>query len=627
MELWHGDLPDFIKAAESSALADQMRRSFLTLHRRVPGESEYLSWKESLRAMAKVADAHATKDDVGVLVEYHLPLSERRIDVMFFGDGPEGTPNSLLVELKRWNAVNLEDEYALNVLTGDQEHVHPSQQALDYAEYLKDVHSEYADQPFEIRPCSYCHEMSPVAGEVLRDSRFGELLTLSPVFVAGDEPEIGDLLAREVCGGRGIELMHHVRGGQFRPSRRLVESLDAVLSADDEWHLIDEQRKAFNAIWADVQRLRYSKERRAAVLVRGGPGTGKSVIAVQMLAEALRAGLATAHSTGGKAFTTVLQSRFKKARSVFRWNMNLRNAPPLGLDVLLVDEAHRIRENSDTRWTPRQDRNRRSQVNELLDAAKVSVFLLDEHQYMRPDEIGNSELIRNATRARNINLREYDLAAQFRCGGSREYTDWVDELLGLKAPGGGSWSGQYDFELVSFPEELDGYVGLGAPAKESRRLVAGFCWKWSAPIPGGQLVEDVAIGNWRRPWNRKRDARKHYTPEKDPYTLWATTAEGEGQVGCIYSAQGFEFDRVGVVWGPDLVWRAGAWMGQKKTSKDGGLRRATPEQVTRLVKNAYRVLLTRGIRGTRLLCLDPETRVHLQEQVAAARDRALAVVA
>jgi hypothetical protein len=392
MELWHGDLPDFIKAARTSVLADEMTRAFERLYRRAPADSEHTSWRESLSAMADVADESAT-DDVGVLVEYHLPLSERRIDVMLFGGASDGTANSLLVELKRWESVDLEDEYALNVLTGDTEHVHPSQQALDYAEYLRDVHSEYTDSPFGIRPCSYCHEMTPGGGAPLVDPRFSSLLAQSPVFLAGDEPALAKLLNEEIVQGRGVELMHHVRAGHSKPSRKVVECLDAVLHQDDEWHLLDEQRKAFNAIWSEVQRSHHERSRRSAVLVRGGPGTGKSVIAIQLLAHALRDGLAAAHATGGKAFTTVMRGKFTGARSVFIWNMNMRNAPALGLDLLLVDEAHRIRETSDTRFTPKAQQRRRSQIDELLDGSRVTVFLLDEHQYMRPDEIGSSRLV------------------------------------------------------------------------------------------------------------------------------------------------------------------------------------------------------------------------------------------
>jgi hypothetical protein len=618
MELWQGDLPDFISAASGPRLAADMSAAFTRIYRRRPAESEYVSWEQSLAAMAAVAD-EATTDDIGVLVEYHLPLSERRIDVMFFGRRAEGAAGTLLVELKRWESVSLEDEWALNVLTGDAEHVHPSQQALDYAGYLADTHSAYVAQEINVRPCAFCHEMSPAAGRPLRDPRFADLLARSPVFLAGEHEPLAELLNGEVGGGSGVSLMHKVRSGSFRPSKGIVQSLDAVLRHDDEWHLLDEQRLAFNAIWAEVQRLKDRRER-SAVLVRGGPGTGKSVIAVQLLVEALRAGLTAVHSTGGKAFTTVMRGTFTGAQPLFIWNRTLRHARPMELDLLLTDEAHRIRETSDNRWTKKTERNRRSQVDELLDAAKVSVFFLDEHQYMRPDEIGDTRLVKEATDRRSIALREYDLSAQFRCGGSREYVEFVDYLLGFRGEPPRNWKGHYSFEVAADPDDLETVLDLNPDG--SARLVAGFCWKWSEPRDDGSLVDDVVIGDWRRPWNRKEAKNKTYKPENHPYTLWATTAEGLGQVGCIYSAQGFEFDRVGVIWGPDLVWRDGRWLGQRRianktVSYDPGLRGTTGDQLTQLVRHAYRVLLTRGVRGTRVLCLDAETNQHLVRCIAA----------
>ena len=378
MDLWQGDLPDFIKAARSRQLASGMAQRYGEIYKRRPTESEYASWEQSLAAVASVADQAAT-DDIGVLVEYHLPLSERRIDVMFFGRRTDGRPGSLLVELKRWTEVSLEDECALNVISGGVEHVHPSEQALDYTAYLRDVHSNYADTDSSIQPCAYCHNMHEAGGHALVDPRFADRLARSPLFLSGDERRFAELLNREVGQGDGVSLMHQVRFGKFRPSKGIVQSLEAVLEYDDAWHLLDEQRKAFNAVWAEVQRLE-GAAKRSAILVRGGPGTGKSVVAVQLLAEALKDGLAAVHSTGGKAFTTVMRGTFTGTEGLFRWNRNLRNAQPMELDLLLTDEAHRIRETSDDRWTRREERGQRSQIDELLDAAKVSVFFLDEHQ-------------------------------------------------------------------------------------------------------------------------------------------------------------------------------------------------------------------------------------------------------
>jgi hypothetical protein len=391
----------------------------------------------------------------------------------------------------------------------------------------------------------------------------------------------------------------------------VIQRLEEVVKKDGRWTLLDTQRQAYNTILAHVRRAQ-ERGGRSAVLVRGGPGTGKTVIAVQLLADALREGFVAAHSTGGKAFTTTMRSKFPGADKLFIWNMATRTAPYQGLDLLLVDEAHRIRETSDTRFTPKAERGKKEQIHELLDAAKVSVFFLDENQFMRPDEVGESNLIREATGRLRIPLKEYDLTTQFRCGGCTEYLEWVDHLLGFRTAAPTGWGDRYRFDIADSPEDVDELMAQAKAAGETARLVAGFCWEWSEPLDDDTLVDDIVIGDWRRPWNRKAGDRQ-YRPERHPYTRWAETNEGEEQVGCVYSAQGFEFDRVGVIWGEDLVWRSGAWVAQKAKSFDSPVKRNA--EMLRLVRNAYRVLLTRGMRQTRVLCLDPETRAHVTAQL------------
>jgi hypothetical protein len=389
-----------------------------------------------------------------------------------------------------------------------------------------------------------------------------------------------------------------------------------VLQQREEWHLLDEQRTAFNAIHDEVRRQQ-ARAGRSVVIVRGAPGTGKTVVAVQLLAAALRLGWKAAHSTGGKAFTTALRSRFKGADGLFIWNLNTRNIAPQSLDLLLVDEAHRVRETSDTRFTKTSERGRRSQTAELIDAAKVTVFLLDENQFIRPDEIGRTEVFVRGAKSKGARLKEFDLTAQFRCGGATEYVDWVDWLLGFRVEPPEPWGDRFQLDLVDSPETLERLVPEARAVGETARLVAGFCWKWSPPLPNGDLVADVAIGGWRRPWNRK-PGNKPCKPAQHPYTRWAASEEGETQIGCIYSAQGFEFDRIGVIWGRDLIWRAGRWAAQPQESWDLPVKKASSDTLT-LLRNAYRVLLTRGLRGARLLVLDDETRRHLAEALAVAQ--------
>jgi hypothetical protein len=220
-------------------------------------------------------------------------------------------------------------------------------------------------------------------------------------------------------------------------------------------------------------------------------------------------------------------------------------------------------------------------------------------------------------RRKKARLKEFDLGAQFRCGGCTEYVAWVDWLLGFRAEAPEPWRGRYRFELVDTPERLERLIPEADIAGETARLVAGFCWKWSDPPKTGDLVADVVVGGWRRPWNRKA-GDKTYKPADHPYTRWAETDEGRSQIGCIYSAQGFEFGRVGVIWGRDLVWRGDRWVAQKGESQDRPVR-SSPEMLA-LVRNAYRVLLTRGLRGSWLLVLDEETRVHVRDALTGMQD-------
>jgi hypothetical protein len=635
VDLWHGSLSDFVRNAEAGSLAGDMAGQFVKLHRYAPNTAEVRSWDHSLGALAtalrplrrldlgvaieatgSIQTTSIARDAAGsapaLALEYHLPLTGKRVDVILTGHDRTGRGSAIVLELKQWSEVDVEDEHATNVLVGGDEHVHPSEQALDYADWLLDYHSAFTSSDLAALPAAYCHNLTAPFDVLLRDARFEDLLRRSPLFTRGQEERLAEFVDGHVGAGAGLRLLDVLTGARFHPSKRVLENLEAVLDSRDEWHLLDDQRLAFNAILDEVRRQQVGAGR-AVIVVRGAPGTGKTVIAVQLLAASLRLGWKAAHSTGGKAFTTVLRSKFRGAHDLFLWNMNLRKAPPQALDLLLVDEAHRVRETSDQRFTPRAERGRRSQTEELINAAKVTVFLLDENQFVRPDEVGRSAVFCQEAKAKAARLKQFDLATQFRCGGCAEYIAWVDWLLGFSTEKPEPWRDRYHVELVDTPAALERLIAESRVAGERARLVAGFCWKWSDPTEAGDLVPDVVVGDWRRPWNRKA-GDKPYKPPAHPYTRWAETEEGESQIGVIYSAQGFEFERIGVIWGRDLVWRDGQWIAQPKESQDRPVK-ASPDML-RLVRNAYRVLLTRGLRGARLLVIDQETRSYVETSLA-----------
>lgn len=646
MDLWRGPLPRFVELARSGRIATDMVAAFYGRHGAPPGVSEIRSWENSLTALADVlrderlggsaislrASGFASGDAAGAGIaaeqfdgvalstEYHLPLDSRRVDVLLFGHDRSSKPRTVALELKQWSACGVEDEFAANVIVDGREHPHPSQQALDYASWFTDYHSAFTAGDLAAASAAWCHNMLPTSAASMRSAAFANLVARSPLFLRGEEAQLAAYLIEQVGNGGGMDVLARVSGGHFRPSAQVVQHLEATIRSQHEWHLLDEQRLAYNAIIAEVRRRR-ARPGHSVVLVRGGPGTGKTVIAVQLLADTLRLGLIAAHTTGGKAFTTVLRSKFRGADKLFRWNLNFAHAPEGGMDLLLVDEAHRVRKDANTRWTPKARRSERSQLEDLIKASKVTVFFLDENQFVRPDEIGTTAAIESATRVLGVSLKTFDLAAQFRCGGCRDYVDWVDWLLGFGDTRPPSFHGRYDLEVCGSPDDLDSLIRDAAAKGARTRLLAGFCWPWSDRKDDGSLVHDVQIGSWSRPWNAKADAKKSYRPDNDPYTLWATTNAGLDEVGCIYSAQGFEFDRVGVVWGKDLVWRSGKWVALKAESHDPIVRSA-PDML-RLVRNAYRVLLTRGIHGTRVLFLDEETRKHVADSLDSLASSAL----
>ncbi len=137
-------------------------------------------------------------------------------------------------------------------------------------------------------------------------------------------------------------------------------------------------------------------------------------------------------------------------------------------------------------------------------------------------------------------------------------------------------------------------------------MTAGFCWKWSKAKNDGTLVEDVVVGDYRRPWNAKSDSSLAKGIPKE--SLWATEPGGIEQVGCIYTAQGFEFDYVGVIFGRDLTYDLDRqrWVGHPDQSFDAVVKRS-PKDFEVMVKNTYRVLLSRGMKGCYVYFMDKDT--------------------
>ena len=606
------------------SLVERLLEQMLYRTGRRAAPAEQAAWRRSIPVLA--ADlADAGLGEVEMLIEYHLPLTSQRADVVLAGTHPRtGEVSYVVVELKQWSAA-----YAFE---GDPEIVdvpgvpggprlHPVIQVRGYCEYLLHFARVLADRPDSLAGMAYLHNASDPA--LIKDLIAVPASTTGRLFTAADKGAMFDFLRTRLAPGAGREAADQLINSAVAPSKQLLKLAAAEIRDRSQFRLIGNQQLAVDLVTHAVEYARAGNAKRV-IVVTGGPGSGKSVIALSLVGELARRGRTVIHATGSRSFTQTLRKvaafRAPAVRTLFKYFNQFMAADPNGFDVLIMDEAHRIRKTSVDRYTRAEYRTDRPQIDELIAAARVPVFLLDEHQVVRPGEMGTLEQIEHHTRQLGLDFQHIALGEQFRCGGSEEYVHWVVRLLGLdESHEAVAWSGdpRFQLSLAETPEEMEKFLVSQMQQGYSARITAGYCWPWSDAGQGGDLVPDVRIGTWARPWNSKSDRRIGEAP---PSALWATDDGGFGQVGCIYTAQGFEYDWNGVILGPDLIWREGRFVTVRGANKDPDFRNSTTVPDSRfdvLVRHVYKVLLTRGMIGTVIYSTDSETREALRSLIGA----------
>lgn len=616
MILYEGTIERFNDDVMQNCVADRAAEKYRTHYSRNPGEREYRSWAISL-AILNNSFQYANLRDNHILVEYELPYSSQRIDVLLFGKDAKGQENAVMLELKQWsNDKVLDADSDGNVIVDygsfKKEQAHPSLQVQGYYFHLKDfirIFSE-ANAP-GLDASTYAHNYSKVGKPVLFSEKFSKLVKEYPIFAKEDSLELARYLKDRLGGGGGQVLYDRFVGSPIGPTKKLLEHTSEMINKQQIFNLIDEQIAAYNAIMHKAKQLARTKQK-SIVIVKGGPGTGKSVIALEVMGELLRQGKKVVHATGSSAFTNTLRKIVGvRARNLFKFFNSFITTEPNSFDVLICDEAHRIRESSVSRYTLRTQRTDLPQVDELLQVAKLNIFFMDEHQIVRPSEIGGVAMLKDAAGRFGIkesNVAEFELQTQFRCSGSDAYLQWLDHVLEIRDTEITEFDARMTFRIFDDPSTMMSEIRKRNSEKQnSARIVAGFCWPWSAPNTDGSLVNDVKIGNFEMPWEKK-----------DQFWKWATDNSGMEQVGTVYTAQGFEFDYIAVIFGTDLIYdpKLKSWKAVPKNSYDTQVTRNNPA-LAQHFKNVYRVLMSRAHKGVYVYFMDKETekyfRSHLPE--------------
>jgi len=621
MRLYSGTSSQFVEDTLLNQIGEKLKVAYETYFQYGPSPSEMRSWRNSLRALSDVVQ-YSKLLDHGVILEYQLPLSSLRLDCILSGRDKDQSDRAVIIELKQWDKIEDgtgENEIVTWLGGSKREVLHPSVQVARYKSYLQDLHTAFYEgpRPIGLDACAYMHNYSHDSDEVVYSMKFGDALRECPLFTADDVNKLKSFLTTRLEMGHGMEVLKRIEKSKYRPSRKLMDHVADVIKGKSEYVLLDEQQVVYDTVFAWA-RHGFHDKRKIVIIVKGGPGTGKSVIALNLMADLLRNGYNSHYVTGSRAFTQTLRKIVGTRGAVqFKFTHNYTETELNEVDVLICDEAHRIRESSSTWLTPKHKRKDTIQIEELIHASKVSVYFIDDHQIVRPNEIGSVEYIRKFAQKNDCRIFEYELQAQFRCSGSSAFVNWLDNMLEIRRTSNVYWTpdGSFDFRIFDSPEALEKEIRTKISQGFTARVTAGFCWPWSKPNKDGTLKDDVVIGEFRRPWNASPDARK-LAPGIPKANLWAYDPRGMNQIGCIYTAQGFEFDYVGVIMGSDLTYDPAmeTWQAHPENSYDRVVKQSRGKYLT-LVKDAYRVLLSRGMKGCYVYFLNAQTEKYFRSRI------------
>lgn len=575
--------------------------------------SEVASWRHSMQYMKNVLEDSAIPDDAGVAIEYQIPQTAKRVDFILTGRNPEDRDTAVIVELKQWESVDAtaKDAIVETFLGGAvREVAHPSYQAWTYAALLEDFNETVQEEAIDLRPCAYLHNCK---SPEVQSPFYGSHLERAPAFLKEDAEKLGRFLRQHVCKGDRNDLLYRIEHGRIRPSKSLADHLVSLLEGNRDFLMIDDQKLVFESALELVQQAQAGNKQ--VLIVEGGPGTGKSVVAVNLLVELIQRELLAQYITRNAAprevYKAKLTGSLKKTRidNLFKGSGSFHGVDPDSLDALVVDEAHRLNEKSGMFQNLGEN-----QVKEIIRAARTSVFFLDEDQRIHWKDIGSREEIERWAAEAGASVRYAELRSQFRCGGSDGYLAWLDHALQIRETANMDPEDlDYAIEVMDSPAELqDRIFELNAEANRAR-LLAGYCWDWVSKKDPGALDIQFPEYGFAMQWNLDKDG-----------PAWMIQPDSVHQVGCIHTCQGLELDYAGVIIGPDLIVRDGKVLTRptERSKNDASIkgyktarkhdREAADAKAEAIIKNTYRTLLSRGLKGCLIWCADEETNEYFK---------------
>lgn len=621
MIVYHATKSVFLTDTDNCDIEDVIASAYLKSTGRYVPDAEIRSWRESLGQMAKILRDEDMPNDMGVGIEYGIPQTTKRIDIILSGFDEQDTPNVVVVELKQWSSCRLSEKdglvFARRGGVAEREGAHPCYQAWSYTALLEGFNEAVYDSGIQMRPCAYLHNYKDDG--IISHPHYLPYIEKAPLFLRGDDERerLRNFIKKHVSKGDNTELLYKIENGRIRPSKMLADSLAKMLKGNQEFVLIDDQKVVYETAKAIASAA--TEHKKQVVIVKGGPGTGKSVVAVNLLVELTRLGLLTKYISKNAAPRSVYQERLKKQEKqkiisgLFGGTGAFTEADPNTFGALIVDEAHRLNEKSGLYGNLGEN-----QIKEIIQAARCAVMFVDDDQMVTLSDIGHSVEIERWAIELGAEITYLELASQFRCNGSDDYLAWLDDVLEIRPTANKSLDPkEFDFRVIDSPLELHELIEDRNKSNNKSRVVAGYCWDWTSKRKPDAYDIVIPQHGYQKQWNLGRDG-----------SLWIMAQNSVHEVGCIHTCQGLELDYVGVIIGPDLVVRDGQVLtapedrsrmdrsirGYKKRMRTAPIE--TRAHVDRIIRNTYRTLMTRGMKGCYVYCTDQETQEYFRSRLA-----------
>ena len=628
MIVYSGNKTEFMTEVLEDTIAYSIRDNICKKMNRKTGEAEFRSWVNSLEYMYKVLNDDDIPEESGIAIEYNLPNTAKRVDFLISGYDSKQLPNVVIIELKQWEKLNKVEglDGLVETFTGgaNRRVVHPSYQAWSYAEMIKD-YNEYAQiADIKLWPCAYLHNYLREEDDPLDDEIYKDYLNDAPAFTKGDVRKLRAYIKEVVKEGDNNEILYEIDNGRIKPSKSLQDAIVGMLESNPEFNLIDDQKVVFERIM-ELSRKCENDGKKRVLIARGGPGTGKTVIAINLLARLTQEGVFAQYCSKNSAPRLVYAKKLKGHRTkssidnMFKGSGSYVDAPKDAVGAILADEAHRLNEKSGLYGN--QGVN---QIHEIIRAARLSVFFIDESQRVTVKDIGSVDEIKHWATFNNAEVFEDELSSQFRCNGSDGYLAWLDDVLEIRETANYNLEApNYEFMVFDSPEEMRNRVVERNQSSNKARILAGYCWNWPKAGRSDTNTHEIKIGDFEISWNL------------DGGESFAISPTSINEAGCIHTTQGLEFEYVGVIIGDDLRYEDGALVTDfKKRAKTDqsikGLKKMEgddPERAHRLadqiIKNTYRTLMTRGMKGCYVYATDKGLRDYLKNRVKSSYDYAL----